>query len=111
MTKQVVEFIPTEPLRIQVHHGDKITAEDAARALGVKRTTICDMQQRGSLGCFKLAGKVFVPKADVERLLVEGENFVKGPRRSRAVQRRLVAELEMQRERLKATAAKENATV
>ncbi len=70
----------SEPMRVTLHHGDKVTIEDTARILGITRNTVSRMFARGHLRRWLFGGMVFVPWADIENVLANGTHTVRGRR-------------------------------
>jgi hypothetical protein len=72
------EFVPArEPVKIVVHFGNKVHIDDVCRMLGVSRQAVYLMFERGTLTRWTMANKVYVPLADLERLLHEGDKASK----------------------------------
>jgi excisionase family DNA binding protein len=69
-----VEFVPAaEPIRVPLHFGDKVHADDVARVLGVTRAAVKKMMLRGTLTRWRCGRKVYVRREELERLMRDGE--------------------------------------
>ena len=61
-----------KPLRVTLHHGDKVRFEDAALVLGVSRHAIYAYIASGVLTKWKLAGRAYITWDQLETLLTKG---------------------------------------
>ncbi len=57
-----------EVIRVEDEHRKKITVTEAAEYLGLTRTTVQDMVERGVLKADKFAGAIHIPREEVERI-------------------------------------------
>ncbi len=57
-----------EVIRVEDKNRKKITVTEAAEYLGLTRTTVQDMVERGVLKADKFAGAVHIPREEVERI-------------------------------------------
>jgi excisionase family DNA binding protein len=53
---------------VEDEHRKKITVTEAAEYLGLTRTTVQDMVERGVLKADKFAGAIHIPREEVERI-------------------------------------------
>ena len=57
-----------EVIRVEDKNRTKITVTEAAEYLGLTRTTVQDMVERGVLKAEKFAGAVHIPREEVDRI-------------------------------------------
>jgi excisionase family DNA binding protein len=57
-----------EVTRVEDKNRNKITVTEAAEYLGVTRTTIQQMVERGVLKADRFAGAIHIPREEVERI-------------------------------------------
>ena len=73
-----LERSDVEPIRVQLHFGDKVGVADICRLLGVRRGAVTRLFDSGRLDRFAMAGCVYAPWHQVEALLREGDGSRRG---------------------------------
>ena len=64
-------YADEEVNRVEDKNRTKVTVTEAAEYLGLTRTTVQDMVERGVLKAEQFAGSIHIPRQEVER--IEGE--------------------------------------
>jgi excisionase family DNA binding protein len=60
-----------EVSRVEDENRTRVTVIEAAEYLGLTRTTVLDMVERGEIKAERFAGAIHIPRQEVER--IEGE--------------------------------------
>ena len=63
-----MDFADREVTRLEDKNRNKITVAEAAEYLGLTRTTIQQMVERGVLKADTFAGAIHIPREEVERI-------------------------------------------
>jgi excisionase family DNA binding protein len=63
-----VDFADREVTRLEDENRNKITVAEAAEYLGLTRTTVQQMVERGVLKADRFAGAIHIPREEVERI-------------------------------------------